>query len=172
MGRATILMLGGVLLIGGCNRDAANALIGKPSAKPKASALANKGPNADQQTAGMTIAVGIGKATLPAQLKFGLASRPKLGEAVDVDIALLPQIPADGGTLQVTATDGLDTSKAQTEIALPALDEGAVYHQTLSVTPSKDGVLLLAFNVTLKHDEIEETKGYTVPILVGDPPAK
>jgi hypothetical protein len=119
MGRPTILMLCSVLLIGGCNRDAANALIGKPSAKPKASALANKGPNADQQTAGMTIAVGIGKATLPAQLKFESREPAQARRGAGCRYC---GFPADGGTLQVTATDGLDTSKAQTEIALPALD--------------------------------------------------
>lgn len=167
----TILVLCSVLLVA-CNRDAANALIAKVSSTPKTSQLGKRGPNAEQQTAGMTLAVGIGKATLPLQLKFELANRPKAGEALGINLALLPQIPADSATIQVNPSDGVEVSKAMGEIAVPALDEGGVYRESLIVTPTKDGILLVGVNLTIKHDDIEETKGYSVPIIVGEPPAK
>ncbi len=168
----SILVLCSVLLAAACNRDAANSLLGKPAAAPKKSIQANKGPTAEQQTAGMTVAVGIGKATLPLELKFELAGRPKAGQALDINLAVLPQIPADGATIEVSASDGLEVAKEQSEISLPALDEGGVYRETLSVTPSKDGILLVGLNLKLKHDDIEESKVYSVPIIVGEPPAK
>ena len=160
------------VLLAACNRDAANALIGKVSTAPKTAQVAKRGPNAEQQTAGMTLAVGIGKAALPLQLKFELAQRPQAGQALDINLALLPQIPAEGAVIQVSASDGVEVAKAASEISVPALDEGGVYRETLSVTPTKDGVLLVSVNLTLKHDDIEESKGYSVPIIVGEPPAK
>jgi hypothetical protein len=168
----TILVLCSVLLAAACSRDSANRLIGKASTAPKAPAVAKKGPSAEQQTAGMTLAVGIGKATLPMQLKFELADRPKAGQALNINLALLPQIPADGAVIQVRPSDGIEVAKAASEIAVPALDEGGVYRETLNVTPTKDGVLLVGVNLTLKHDDIEESKGYSVPLIVGEPPAK
>ncbi len=173
----TILVLCSVLLVAcdllaACNRDAANALISKVTTAPKTPQGGKKGPNADQQTAGMTLAVGIGKATLPLQLKFELANRPKAGQALGINLALLPQIPADSATIQVNPSDGVEVPKAMGEIAVPALDEGGVYRESLIVTPTKDGILLVGVNLTIKHDDIEETKGYSVPIIVGEPPAK
>src|ERR1700690_4592608 len=147
----TILVLCGALLAAACNRDAANALIGKVTTAPKTPALANKGPTAEQQTAGMTLAVGIGKAVLPLQLKFELAQRPQAGQALDINLALLPQIPAEGAVIQASPSDGVEFAKAASEISVHALDEGGVYRETLSVTPTKDGVLLVGVNLTLKH---------------------
>jgi len=172
MGVRTILVLCSVLLAAACNRDGGNSLLGKPAAAPKAPVTSKKGPTADQQTAGMTVAVGIGKAALPLQLKFELADRPKAGQPLEINLALLPQIPAESALIQVTPSDGLEVSKTQGEVALPALDEGGVYRQTVQVTPTKDGVLVVGLNLTLKHDDIEESKGYSVPIIVGEPPAK
>ena len=167
----TILVLCSVLLAA-CNRDAANALIGKVSTAPKTPQIAKRGPNAEQQTAGMTLAVGIGKAALPLQLKFELANRPQAGQALDINLALLPQIPADAAIIQVSPSDGVEVPNAMSQLSVSALDEGGVYRETLSVTPTKDGILLVGVNLTLKHDDIEETKGYSVPIIVGEPPAK
>jgi hypothetical protein len=172
MGVRTILVLCSVLLAAACNRDGGNSLLGRPATAPKSSLATKKGPSADQQTAGMTVAVGIGKAVLPLQLKFELADRPKSGQPLDINLALLPQIPADSALIQVSASDGLEVSKTQGEVALPAIDEGAVYRETVQVTPTKEGVLLVSVNLTLKHDDIEETKSYSVPIIVGEPPAK
>ncbi len=31
---------------------------------------------------------------------------------------------------------------------------------------------MVGLNLKLKHDDIEESKGYSVPIIVGEPPAK
>jgi len=171
MMKPSILVLCSVLLAVGCNRDAAHFMTGKPAAAPKAAPVAPKGPSAEQQTAGMTAAVALGKATVPAGLKFELGGRPKAGQALDITLALLPKVPGDA-TIQINQSDGLEVPKALSELSLPALEEGGVYRQTISVTPSKEGVLLLGLNLTLKHDEIEESRGYSVPILVGEPPAK
>jgi len=171
MMKPSILVLCSVLLAVGCNRDAGHFMSGKPAAATKAAPLAPKGPNAEQQTAGMTAAVALGKATVPAGLKFELGGRPKAGQALEITLALLPKVPGDA-TIQINQSDGLEVPKALSELSLPALEEGGVYRQTISVTPSKEGVLLLGLNLTLKHDEIEESRGYSVPILVGEPPAK
>src|SRR5208282_3843127 len=98
-------------------------------------------------------------------LKFELAGRPKAGQPLDITLAVLPQIPADAATIEVSPGDGLEMPKAETEISVPALEEGGVYRETVSVTPTKDGVLLVGLNLTLKHDDIEESKGYSVPII-------
>jgi len=34
------------------------------------------------------------------------------------------------------------------------------------VTPTVDGVLLLGLTVSLKHDEITESRGFSIPLIV------
>ncbi len=132
MGVRTILVLCSVLLAAACNRDGGNSLLGKPAAAPKAPVKSKKGPTADQQTAGMTVAVGIGKAALPLQLKFELAGRPKAGQAARHQSGLAAADSRRMGRLiQVSPRTGSKSRRTQREVALPALDEGGVYRETL-----------------------------------------
>jgi hypothetical protein len=41
-----------------------------------------------------------------------------------------------------------------------------VYRQTVKVTPTVAGVLLLGLTISLKHDEQTESRAFSIPVIV------
>jgi hypothetical protein len=117
-------------------------------------------------TAGMVEAASQGKSQLAVQLKFDLAQRPTLGRSLDVNLAVMPQIDASPADIKVTGGDGLTVTSGAEAIDLPAVEAGQVYRQSVKVTPSSDGVLLLSVSVSLKHDEMTESRAFSIPLIV------
>jgi hypothetical protein len=132
----------------------------------KAPAIVKKGPSAADLTVGMVEAASQGKSQLPVQLKFDLKQRPTLGQALDIDIAVVPQIDANPAGIQVTGGDGLTLASGPDQIDLSAVEAGQVYRQNVKVTPTADGVLLLNLTVSLKHDEMTESRAFSIPLIV------
>ena len=85
---------------------------------------------------------------------------------MQINLAVLPQIAAGPAIIQVVGADGLEVAAGSSPVEIPSVDAGAVYRQTLNVTPTSDGVLLLGLSVSLKHDEITESRGFTIPLIV------
>jgi hypothetical protein len=49
---------------------------------------------------------------------------------------------------------------------LPVVQAGQVYRQSVQVTPTADGVLLLTLMVSLKHDDLAESRAFSIPLIV------
>jgi len=159
-----VVAVGALLAMAGCGD-------GSPSSAPvsavrAASALAKKGPSAQEQTAGMVEAASTGKSGVPVEVKFDLLNRPAVGQPLDVDIAVLPQIDASAATVQLTSVDGLDVPSGSNEFAFLTVEADQVYHRKLSVRPNAEGVLVLGLTVTLTHDEVVESREFGIPIIV------
>jgi len=114
----------------------------------------------------MVEAASQGKSTVPVELKFDLPQKPQLGKALQVDIAVMPQIAASPAAIQITGAEGLEVASDTSKIEIPNVEGGEVYRQSLKVTPTVDGVLLLGLTVSLKHDEIIESRGFSIPLIV------
>jgi hypothetical protein len=150
-----------------CHKDSGTPPEPKPT--PHVSSvpvIAKKGPSAAELTAGMVEAASQGKSQLPVELKFDLKQRPALGQALDIDIAVVPQIDASPAGIQVTGGDGLALAPGPTQIDLPTVEAGQVYRQSVKVTPTADGVLLLGLTISLKHDEMNESRAFSIPLIV------
>jgi hypothetical protein len=115
----------------------------------------------------MVLAASLGDSQFPVDLKFDLKQRPVVGQPLDVDIAVMPQINASPAGIQVVGGDGLSVAPGMTQIALPAVEAGQVYRQSLKVTPSVEGVLMLGLSVSLQHDETTESRVFSIPLIVG-----
>jgi hypothetical protein len=126
---------------------------------------AKKGPTAAELTKGMVEAVSQGKSQLQVQLKFDLGQKPTVGQPLDVDIAVVPQIDAAAVEIQITGGDGLTVAAGADQIALPAVQADEVYRQSFKVTPTAEGVLLLGLTVSLKHDEMTESRVFSIPVI-------
>jgi hypothetical protein len=156
---------------GGSN-PAATATPSKRQAAQAASSAAKKGPTIAEQTAGMVSAVSLGKSALPVGLKFELAARPEVGRPLAINLVVLPQIAAESGSIAVTSADGFEPLAAGAAADLAAVAPEEAYRRSIKVTPARPGVLLLTLGVSLKHDENSETREFSVPILVEEPPRK
>jgi hypothetical protein len=166
MKTARVLMLCAVAAVSGCHRDSESPPPPKPAPRVSVAVPVKKGPTAAEQTAGMVQAAASGKSQLPVELKFDLQQRPTLGQPLDVDLAILPQIDAGGAAIQVTGGDGLTVAQGANQIDLPAVEAGAVYRHSVKVTPATDGVLVLGLTVLLKHDDLTESRAFSVPLIV------
>jgi hypothetical protein len=140
----------------------------KTAHKPRVAV--KKGPTVAEQTVGMVAAVTLGKSNVPVTLKYEFDAKPRVGAPLDINLAVLPQVPADGGKVAVTAAEGFEPLPPDAATALDPMVPDEVYKRSVRVTPAKAGVLLLALGVDLTHDEITETREFTVPVLVEDPP--
>jgi hypothetical protein len=167
MKTARVLVLGTVLLTGACHRDSGTPP--PPTAVPTPHIrvpVVKKGPTAAELTAGMVQAASQGKSELAVELKFELQRRPTVGQPLDINIAVLPQIDADPAEIQVTGGDGLTVPPGANHFNLAAVEAGQVYRQSVTVTPTADGVILLSLTVSLKHDDQADTRVFSIPLIV------
>lgn len=152
--------------VSGCSQEGSMPAAGSAAPHVRAAGAVKKGPTADELTAGMAAAPALGKSLLPVELKFELTERPRIGQPLAINLALLPQIPGGPATVALTAAPGLDAAQGESQFDIPELQVGEVYRHTLQVTPTTDGVLLVNLMVSLKHDEVSESKEFAVPIIV------
>jgi hypothetical protein len=167
MNTARLLILCTLAAVGACHRDSDAPPAPAPAPRATVPAVANKGPGAEQLTAGMVEAASQGKSQLPVKLKFELQTRPTLGQPLDIDIAVLPQIDGSPAGIQVAGGEGLTVVPGANQVDLPAVEAGHVYRQSVKVTPTADGVLVLNLTVSLKHDDMTESRAFSIPLIVG-----
>lgn len=161
-----MLLLCAAVSLGACHKESAPAAADSAltSAKPDAPVQPKPKLTAAERTAGMVLAASQGKSSAPVDIKFDLMQKPKVGQPVDVSLALIAQVPANPATVQVSGADGLTVATGgQFDIA--SAEAGEVYKHTVSVTPETDGVLLLGVTVSLKHEEVTDTKTFMIPII-------
>jgi hypothetical protein len=165
---ARLLLLCAAMAVVGCNKDSASTApaAAETHVKPKAPAAAKPGASAAEQTAGMVQAAAIGKSQVPVELKFEVAQRPKVGQPVEINLALVAQISASLATIQVSGADDVSVAPEGKQFEIPSAEAGEVYRHTLSVTPNAEGVVLLAVTVLLKHDELLDQRVFNIPIIV------
>jgi hypothetical protein len=160
------LPLVAMLLLAACHGDSGGAPVADVTPHIKRPPPVKRGPTPEELTAGMVEAVTLGKSTVPVAVKFDLPQKPTAGQPAEVTIAVMPQIEADPATLLVTGSEALVLAPDSGPIEIPAVEPTQVYRHTIRLTPTAEGVQLLALSVSLKHDEITETRQFAVPIIV------
>jgi hypothetical protein len=149
-----------------CSQDANSPAPSASLPRPKANLPAKKGPSAEELTAGMAVAPALGKSALPLDMKFELGERPKIGQVLEINLALVPQVGGGPATVQVSSADGLDAAQGESTFEVSDVEAGEVYRHTLRMTPNTDGVLLVNLLVSLKHDDVSDSKTFAVPVIV------
>ncbi len=149
-----------------CSQEAGPPPASANTPRTKASAPVRKGPSVEELTAGMAAAPTLGKSPLPADVKFELAERPKIGQVLEINLALVPKFDGGPVSMEVSGAQGLDAAQGDSPFAVPEVAAGEVYRHTLHVTPNTDGVLLVNLTVSLKHDDVSDSQVFSVPIIV------
>jgi hypothetical protein len=169
MSKGITLPLFAFALLTACHGDSSEAPVAQLTPHASAPASAKHGPTPDELTAGMVEAVTVGKSTVPVAVKFDLGARPLVGQPLDIDVAVLPLIAASA-TLQVTGSDGLQLPPGAAPIEIPSAEPTQVYRHSITIIPTAEGVQLLGLSVSLNHDEITETREFSVPLIVATGP--
>jgi hypothetical protein len=166
MKKGSIPSLCAAALLAACHGDSGQALVVDPAQNKSAPAAVRRGPTPGELTAGMVEAATIGKSTVPVALKFDLSARPVVGQPLDVVVAVMPQIAADSAVLLVTGSDGLQVAADGGSTDMPAVEPTQVYRHNIKMIPTAEGVQVLNVGVSLKHDEITETRAFALPVIV------
>ena len=155
-----------LVLAAGCQRESGDAQRPNPAVRKKAPVAAQRGPTAEELTAGMVEAATQGKSQTPVGLKFDLLTRPVQGEPLEIAVALLPGEPADPATVEVSGPESLQVPAADSKFEFASVEPAQVYRRSIRLTPTAEGVFLLTLTVNLKHDQLADTRVFSVPIIV------
>jgi hypothetical protein len=155
-----------LLLAAGCQRESGDAQRLNPAIHKKAPVAAQRGLTAAELTAGMVEAATQGKSQAPVGLKFDLLQRPVQGEPLEIAVALLPGEPADPATVEVSGPESLQVPAADLKFEFASVEPAQVYRRSIRLTPTAEGVFLLTLTVNLKHDQLADTRVFSVPIIV------
>ena len=113
-----VALLGAAMALGACNKDSGSAPAAAPvpHVKPKP-VLPKTGPTAAEQTAGMVLASAVGKSQVPVELKFDIANKPKVGQPVEINLALISQVSATPATIQVSGADDVSVAPGGNQLS-------------------------------------------------------
>ena len=156
-----------VLFGSACQKDSNPAsTAGNPSPTvKKAAPPVKKGPTAEELTAGMVQAAPQGKSPLTLDMKFDLGSRPQVGKPLEVNVALIPQGRAVPPACKSPARADLPLRR-RVAFEIPDLEPGEVYRHTLKLTPSSEGLQVVNVIVTVKNEDVKDTKLFSIPVIV------
>jgi hypothetical protein len=154
-------------LIAGCQRQSGDAKSQNPGVRHKAPVALQRGPTAQELTAGMVEAATQGKSQTPVGLKFDVLQKPVQGEPLEIALALLPNEAASVVTVDVTGPDALQVPAADTRFEFASVEPAQVYRRSIRLTPTADGVFLLTLTVNLQHDQLADTRVFSLPLIVG-----
>ena len=160
-----------LVLAAGCQRKSNDPQRPSPADYQKPPVAVQRGPTARELTAGMVEATTQGKSQTPVGLKFDLLQRPVQGEPLEIAVALLPGEPADPATVEVRGPEALQVSAAESKFQFASVAPAQVYRRNIRLTPTEEGVFLLTLTVNLNHDQIADTRVFSVPIIVAAHPA-
>ncbi len=170
-----VLALCAVAVLAACHRNSNPAP--QPAPAPQKHAPSAKAQTAEtaqtpqQLTADMVEAASQGKSQAPVALKFNLLQRPTVGQPLQIALALLPRIHADAADIDVAGSDSLQLTAGDSRVEIASVEPAQVYRHQITVTPTAEGVQLLSLKVSLKHDEMTESREFAVPLIVAAAPA-
>jgi hypothetical protein len=163
---ARILLLCALAVLCACQKDPDTTTAVTPVFKAKTAPPVKKGPTAAELTAGMVEASSQGKAQAAVDLKFELVQKPKVGQPLEINLALLPQVDATSAAIQIAPSAGFTLADGAGQFDLPAIAAGEVYRHTVNVLPTSDGVFLLGVTLLLKNDDGTDTRAFSIPVIV------
>ena len=155
-----------LVLAAGCQRESGGSASPKSSVRHAAPVAAQRGPTVEELTAGMVEATTQGKSQAPVGLKFDLLQRPVQGEPLEIAIALLPREPAGPATVEVSGPESLQVPAGENKFEFASVEPEQVYRRSIRLTPTAEGVFLLTLTVNLNHDQLADTRIFTVPLIV------
>jgi hypothetical protein len=162
-----IFTLCALAALAACHRNSSTSSpVLKSGAHAKAPAAPPPKRTAREQTQDMVEAATLGKSQAPVGLKFEVLQRPVQGQPLEIGIALLPQVPARSATIEVTGSEALQIGAGENQIEFAEVEPDEVYRHSIKLIPTAEGVFLVTLNVSLKHDQMADSRVFSVPIIV------
>jgi hypothetical protein len=120
-------------------------------------------------TATMARAVATSKADVPIDLKYDILSKPLVGEAIEIELALIPTAGGDGMSAAIAASPGLVLG-GELNPSFPSAKVGQDMRTRFTAKADKEDGFFITVATTMHAAGIASTRNYAIPILMSVPP--
>jgi len=104
----------------------------------------------------------------PVELKFSVPVRPEVGQATEIDVALIPSQPLpDSVSISFQVVDGLDIVDGSQMERVDKLTAGTPIRHVLKVLPKRDGIFALTAVVSYTASNQEMNRMFSIPVIAG-----
>jgi Translocon-associated protein beta (TRAPB) len=104
----------------------------------------------------------------PVELKFSMPVRPEVGQAAEIDVAVIPSQPLpDSVSVSFQVVDGLDIVDGSQMERVEKLTAGTPIHHVLKVLPKRDGIFALTAVVSYTASNQEMNRMFSIPVIAG-----
>jgi len=135
------------------------------ASQPAAAAAAKAAPDD-----GLANAVAVGKTAAAVDLKYNIAARPALGQPFEVELVLLPRLPADTLEVQATGMPGLVVAGGA-EAKFDQVVAGEKYAAKVLLQVMEPGLYYVGVTAKLVNKVQTDSRTFSVPVVVGELPA-
>jgi hypothetical protein len=158
----------GCLGAAGCGSGDQNPQSAATSVKShKAKTAAAPGKPGEVSLGEMVAAVSNSKGP-PVELKFSVPVRPEVGQATEIDVALIPSQPLpDSVSISFQVVDGLDIVDGSQMERVDKLTAGTPIRHVLKVLPKRDGIFALTAVVSYTASSQEMNRMFSIPVIAG-----
>ena len=165
LGRNLLLSAAAAVLCAGCGWHSSG-----DGAKPKAAKPVARTVSAtDELLRSMVSAVAAKHPSpTPIQVKFDLRDRPRVGQPVDVDLAIVPMSASvDRVSGKVVGEEGLEIVDGAQIAATDHPAEGTPIRQSVKVLPKQEGIFTVHALVTVEAGSDTSSETYAIPVIAG-----
>ena len=104
----------------------------------------------------------------PVELKFSVPVRPEVGQATEIDVAVIPSQPLpDSVSISFQVVDGLDIVDGSQMERVDKLTAGTPIRHVLKVLPKRDGIFALTAVVSYTASSQEMNRMFSIPVIAG-----
>jgi len=121
-------------------------------------------------TATMARAVATGKPDAPIDLKYDILAKPIVGEAVEIELAMIPTASGDTMSASIAGSAGL-TLEGELLPSFTGVKVGQAVRAHFKAKASKEDVFYITVATTMHAAGVPSTRTYAIPILVSAPVA-
>ncbi len=110
-----------------------------------------------------------GKPGAPVDLWWEMKDRPKAGEPMTIELAMVPRIDTTHLRATFIATDGLNVRPSPTPASFKDAEAGGIYRHSLAVVPREDGAYYVSVIVLMDLEGGPQARTFSMPVMVGAP---
>lgn len=100
-------------------------------------------------------------------VKYNLPAAPEAGQPIDVELAFLSISDMPAASLAYVAQPGVRLD-SDVSGSLPALKEGQIERQKMTITPGAPGVTYVSVTVTTGHAPNSSSRAFSIPLVVSN----
>jgi hypothetical protein len=115
-------------------------------------------------------AVTTGEAGAALELQYELAPRPETGQPFTVQLAFVPQVPADSIDAQLSVTPGLRITSAES-VRFADVQAGERYTTEVMIVGDLPGLYYIGVVARMVTQVQTDARSFSVPVVVGAPAA-